>query len=93
VGEVCDALADRICAIPRLRQQLVSTPPGCGRPVWVDDPEFDVAQHVHQVACSPPGDEEALLRAAAGVVTFPLPTGQPLWSATIVTGLAGEAAL
>ena len=91
VGEVRDALADRIGAIPRLRQQLVSTPPGCGRPVWVDDPEFDVARHVHEVACSPPGDEDALLRAAAGVVTVPLPPGQPLWSATIVTGLAGDA--
>ena len=34
VGEVRDALADRIGAIPRLRQQLVSTPPGCGRPAW-----------------------------------------------------------
>lgn len=75
VGEVRDALADRICAIPRLRQQLISTPPGCGRPVWVDDPEFDVARHVHEVACSPPGDEDALLRAAAGVVTVPLPPG------------------
>ena len=63
--------------------------------VWpaslVDDPEFDVARHVHEVACSPPGDEDALLRAAAGVVTIPLPPGQPLWSATIVTGLAGDA--
>ena len=90
VGEVRDALADRISSIPRLRQQLVSTPPGCGRPVWVDDPQFDVARHVHEVACSPPGDEDALLRAAAGVVTVP-PPGQPLWSATMVTGLAGDA--
>jgi len=86
VGEVRDALADRVCAIPRLRQQLVLTRPGCGRPVWVDDPGFDVARHVHQVARSPPGDEDALLRAAAGVVAVPLPPGQPLWSATIVTG-------
>ena len=91
VGEVRDALADRICAIPRLRRQLVSVPPGCGRPVWVDDPEFDVARHVHEVACSAPGDEDALLRAAAGAVAVPLPPGQPLWSATIVTGLAGGA--
>jgi diacylglycerol O-acyltransferase / wax synthase len=42
------------------------------------------------VACSPPGGQDALLRAAAGVVAVPLPPGQPLWSATIVTGLAGD---
>ena len=88
---VRDALADRVCGIPRLRQQLVSTPPGCGRPVWVDDPEFDITRHVHDVRCPPPGDEAALLRVAAGAVTGPLPPGQPLWSATLVTGLAGDA--
>jgi hypothetical protein len=54
---VRDALAERVCGIPRLRQQLVSTPPGCGRPVWVDDPEFDITRHVHDVRCPPAGDE------------------------------------
>jgi hypothetical protein len=91
VSGVRDALAGRVCGIPRLRQQLVSTPPGCGRPVWVDDPEFDITRHVHGVRCPPPGDEAALLRVAAGAVTGPLPPGQPLWSATLVTGLAGDA--
>ncbi len=88
---VRDVLADRICGIPRLRQQLVSAPSGCGRPVWVDDPEFDVTRHVHDVGCPQPGDQEALLRVAAGVVTDPLPPGRPLWSVTLVTGFAGDA--
>jgi diacylglycerol O-acyltransferase / wax synthase len=88
---VRDALADRIRGIPRLRQQLVSTPPGCGRPVWVDDPDYDITRHVHDVRCPPPGDEEALLRVAAEVVTHPLASDRPLWSATLVTGLAGDA--
>jgi diacylglycerol O-acyltransferase / wax synthase len=72
-SEVRDALAGRVCGIPRLRQQLVSAPPGCGRPVRVDDPRFDVTAHVRDVRCPPPGDQEALLGVAAGVVTDPLP--------------------
>jgi diacylglycerol O-acyltransferase len=88
---VRDALADRIRGIPRLRQQLVSTPPGCGRPVWVDDPEFDITRHVHDVRCPPPGNEEALLGVAAGIVTDPLPAEHPLWSASLVTALADDA--
>ena len=36
------ALAERVRAVPRLRQRLVSTPWGCGRPVWVDDADFDI---------------------------------------------------
>lgn len=88
---VREALADRIRGIPRLRQQLVSTPPGCGRPVWVDDPDCDITRHVHEVRSPPAGDEEALLGVAAEAVTHPLPSDQPLWSATLVTGLAGDA--
>jgi diacylglycerol O-acyltransferase / wax synthase len=90
-GGVRGALADRVRGIPRLRQQLVSAPPGCGRPVWVDDPRFDITGHVRDVRCPQPGDQEALLGVAAGVVTDPLPPGQPLWSATLVTGLAEDA--
>ena len=88
--DVQDALADRIRGVPRLRQRLVSTPPGCGRPVWVDGPECDITHQVRHVRSTPPGDEAALLRAAADAVTRPLPPDQPRWSATLVTGLAGD---
>jgi diacylglycerol O-acyltransferase / wax synthase len=80
-------LGERICAVPRLRQRLHRAPPGCGRPFWADDPAFDVRYHIRQVACPGPGDERALLDAAAEVIAEPLPRSRPLWSATFVTGL------
>jgi len=86
---VRDALAERIRAVPRLRQRLVAAPLGCGRPVWVDDPGFDIARHVRRVQCPAPGDEHALLGVAAGVVTDRLPRDRPLWAATVVAGLCG----
>jgi WS/DGAT/MGAT family acyltransferase len=84
-------LAERIVAVPRLRQRLVKVAPGCGRPVWVDDADFDIGRHVRHVHCPPPGDEQALLDLAATIVTDPLPRSQPLWSAVFVTGLIGDA--
>jgi diacylglycerol O-acyltransferase / wax synthase len=81
-------LGERIHAVPRLRQRLHRAPPGCGRPFWADDPAFDVRHHVRQIACPGPGDERALLDAAAAVIAEPLPRSRPLWSATFVTGLA-----
>lgn len=42
------------------------------------------------VRCPSPGDEHALLRVAAEAVTRRLPADRPLWSATLVTGLAGD---
>jgi diacylglycerol O-acyltransferase len=82
-------IAGRIAAIPRLRQRLRRVPPGCGRPIWIDDPAFDIGRHVGEVACPAPGDERALLDTAAGLVTDRLPRDRPLWRAVFVTGLAG----
>jgi diacylglycerol O-acyltransferase / wax synthase len=88
------AIDRRIRQVPRMRQRLVRVPPGCGRPVWVDDPGFDIAGHVRGLRCPAPGDEAALLSAAAAVLTSPLPADRPPWSATLVSGLAaGGAAL
>lgn len=82
-------LADRVCAVPRLRQRLVKVPPGCGRPVWVDDPSFSIHRHIEYLACPSPGDEAALLDVAATLVMRRLPMDRPLWHASVVTGLAG----
>ncbi len=87
-------LAQRVQAIPRLRQRLVEAPFGCGRPVWTDDPGFDVRNHVAHRTCAASGDEAALLREAAQVLTRPLPASRPRWRAVLVTGLDdGSAAL
>ena len=93
-GAATRAIAERIRTVPRLRQRLVHTPPGCGRPVWVDDDRFDPDHHVRTVACPAPADEEALLAVAADVVGTRLPPDRPLWRLVVVTGLRdGRAAL
>jgi diacylglycerol O-acyltransferase len=91
IAAVRALMADRVRSVPRLRQRLVETPPGCGRPVWVDEPDFDIGNHVRHLACPPPGDEQTLLALAAAVVTTPLSRARPLWSAVFVTGLADHA--
>jgi len=94
VRPAMEALRERACAVPRLRQRVMRAPPGCGRPVWVDDADFRAERHVEHVVCPPPGDEAALLDVAARLVTRPLALDRPLWSAAVVTGLAlGRVAL
>src|SRR5262245_63145486 len=56
-AQVRAAIAERIRTVPRLRRRLVSTPFGAGRPVWVDDPAFDIDAHVPVVRCPAPGGE------------------------------------
>lgn len=91
-GDVESLLADRVRTVPRLRRRLVRTPFGCGRPVWLDDTAFDITRHVDRRPCAAPGDEQALLDIASSLVTRPLPLHSPLWSATLVTGLADDGA-
>jgi diacylglycerol O-acyltransferase len=86
--EAVRLLRARVAGIPRLRQRLLDTPLGGGRPVWVDDAAFDPARHVTLIACPPPGDDRALLDLAAGIVTEPLDRSVPLWRARVVSGLA-----
>jgi len=83
-------MAERVPAVPRLRQRLISVPPGCGGPVWIDARGFDIRRHVRAVTCREPGDESALLETARSVIMRPLPRTAPLWSAVLVTGPAGN---
>lgn len=90
---VLHALAHRITAVPRLRQRLVKVPWGCGRPVWVDDRDFDVGDHLAMVPCPSPGDESAVLAVAADMLVTRLPRDRPLWTARLMTdtGQGGSA--
>ncbi len=87
---VRSALADRVTAVPRLRQRLQRATLGCGRPIWVDDPGFAIDRHVMDRRCPAPGDEAALLLIAAAAATHPLARDHPLWSVTLVHGLEGD---
>ena len=81
----------RLGSIPRLRQRLLTVPFGCGRPIWVDDRDFDLSRHLTTVHCPRPRDRDAVLALAAELVTTRLDRNRPLWSATLVTGLPSGA--
>lgn len=94
LARVREIVGRRVLAVPRLRQRLERVPFGCGGPIWVDDPAYDVENHVREVQCRAPGDEQALLDTALDLVLTPLRREAPLWSAVLVTGLAdGDSAL
>ena len=92
LAQLRQLVSDRILALPRLRQRLIKVPPGCGRPVWIDDPDFHVNRHVRAVPCRAPGDERALLETALSVIMAPLSKEAPLWSIVLITDLVDGAA-
>jgi Wax ester synthase-like Acyl-CoA acyltransferase domain len=71
------------------RQVLYVPRPGLGRPLWVDAPAFDLADHVRVVPVPAPGDEAALLRAAEQLRRVRLDRSQPLWQMWLLPRAAG----
>jgi len=76
--------------IPRYRQRVRSVPLELGRPVWVDDPDFDLAHHLRQVALPAPADDAALSLTMAELMSEPLDRRRPLWQTVLVEGLPDE---
>ncbi len=77
----------RLHLVPRFRQLLHVPRRGLGGPVWVDDPGFDLAEHVRVTGVPAPGDEAALLRVAEQLRRRRLDRSRPLWEMWLLTGL------
>ncbi|MEX2394696.1 MAG: wax ester/triacylglycerol synthase domain-containing protein, partial [Actinomycetota bacterium] len=59
-----DEVRRRLHLVPRFRQKLAFVPFNQGRPVWIDDPHFNIEYHLRHTALPEPGDEEQLKRLA-----------------------------
>jgi WS/DGAT/MGAT family acyltransferase len=82
-------LASRLPVVPPFRRRLMTVPFGLDHPRWVDDPEFDLDDHLFRVAMPAPGDEGEFARQVAEVLEHRLPPDQPPWEMHVVEGLEG----
>jgi WS/DGAT/MGAT family acyltransferase len=85
---------DRIPLIPVFQRRLVEVPMRLGFPVWVDDPEFDIDNHLRRAALPVPGGMRELADFAGDVISRQLHRDRPLWEMWIVEGVEdGKVAL
>ena len=82
-------IQQRLHLIPPLRQRALRVPFGLHHPVWVDDPEFDLDDHLSRASLPSPGGPE-LDAFVAGVMSRQLDPDRPLWEMHVVEGLEGE---
>ena len=85
--DLAEAIEARVHLVPRYRQKLADVPLGQGRPVWVDDPHFNVRYHLRHSALPPPGSDEQLKNLAGRLFALPLDRTKPLWEINLVEGL------
>jgi len=82
-------IESRLHLVPRYRQKLATPPLETGRPLWVDDPTFNLSYHVRHTALPPPGAEDALLDLCARIFSQRLDRSKPLWELWLVERLEG----
>ncbi|CAN1513388.1 acyl_WS_DGAT, acyltransferase, WS/DGAT/MGAT [Mycobacteriaceae bacterium] len=73
--------------LPMWRQRVVQSPPPTP-PRWEDAPDFDISFHLRRVSAPEPGDLDAVLEMARVAAMSDFDRARPLWSATLVEGLA-----
>jgi diacylglycerol O-acyltransferase / wax synthase len=83
-----DHVRGRLHLVPRYRQKLAIPPLEAGRPLWVDDPDFNLEYHVRHTALPAPGSEEQLFLLASRIASQQLDRSKPLWEFWLVEGLA-----
>jgi WS/DGAT/MGAT family acyltransferase len=76
--------------IPRFRQKVMPVPLGAGRPVWVDDPEFDLDFHMRKGAVPRPGGKKELADYVQRIHSRPLDRSKPLWEMYFIEGLEDD---
>ena len=85
--ELVGTVAGRLALVPRYRQKVAMVPLSLGRPVWVDDPHFNVEYHVRHTALPEPGGEPELARLVGRVMSQRLDRSKPLWEIWMAEGL------
>jgi diacylglycerol O-acyltransferase len=88
--EFAHHIRSRLHLVPRYRQKLVTPALQTGRPLWIDDPDFNLEYHVRHTALPEPGTEEQLLLLAARIASQRLDRSKPLWEHWLVEGLEGD---
>jgi WS/DGAT/MGAT family acyltransferase len=82
-----ETIAERLHLVPRYRQRVKKVPFNLDHPVWIDDANFDLGQHIRRVLLKPPGEAGQLRAEVMRILSRPLDHRRPLWEITIVQGL------
>jgi len=80
-------VAGKLPLVPRYRQRVRTVPLELGRPVWVDDPHFNLGFHVRHTGLPSPGSTEQLRNLVGRVMSSKLDRTKPMWEMWQVEGL------
>jgi WS/DGAT/MGAT family acyltransferase len=90
MSEFLEQIRRRLHLVPRYRHKLASTALDSGRPVWIDDPNFNLEYHIRHTALPAPGRWEQLCSLTARIFSQQLDRSKPLWEMWLIEGLEDD---
>lgn len=84
-----EVFSGRLHLAAPFRRRLAPVPFGLHHPLWIEDPDFDIRNHLHHRTLPPPGGPDELSALAAELAARPLDRSRPLWEITLIDGLEG----
>ena len=85
--DILNIFKQRLPLVPVLRRKVMRVPFDLDEPYWVDDPDFDLEQHILHVALPKPGNRRQLNILLARLVSAPMNLNRPPWDAYVIEGL------
>ena len=82
-------IESRLHLLPMFRRRLVTSPLNLDQPYWIEDPDFELENHVRHRALPQPGSDRQLADFVCDVISTRLDRSQPLWRVYYVEGLKG----
>ena len=82
-------LSDRSHLVDYMTRKLAFVPGNWDHPVWVQDRDFDINNHVIEYPVEAPGGRAEMEDAVARIHEIKMPLDRPLWAWWILTGLEG----
>jgi len=91
-AQIRRVIGQRLHLVGPMRQRAIRVPLGLHHPVWVDDPDFELDDHLSRASLPSPGGPAELDAFVAAVMSRQLDPDRPLWEMYVVEGLEGDRA-
>jgi WS/DGAT/MGAT family acyltransferase len=87
IDKLIDVMEERMAYEPRFSMKLKRVPYGLDKPYLVEDPDFDIRNHVHRIAAPSPGGLREVAELLGYLHAQKLDLDRPLWEMWIIEGL------
>ncbi len=81
-----ELIQQRLHRLQPFRRRLVEVPLSFDHPVWIEDPDFDITNHMHRVTWPKPGGKQELAHLVGDLMSRPLDRQRPLWEMWVAEG-------